>query len=121
MDKTIKILVADDHKIIRKVRDIMYVQQEDIFTLLLLQSIDNAACQFKCIQISPLLGYILFETTLTFTFLRVFLTVKISPNLGNVAISQDGRKSQTLSILGIQVRGIQLSVNRSTGLEIAAI
>jgi len=35
-----------DYKIIRKIRDIVNIQQKDIFSLLLLKCIDNTACKF---------------------------------------------------------------------------
>ena len=44
-DHTVAGAGADD-KVIRKIRDIVYIQQEDIFSLFIFERIDYAACKF---------------------------------------------------------------------------
>ena len=43
-----------NYEIICKRRDVFDVKQQDVFTLSVLQGIDDFMCKFECVQISPL-------------------------------------------------------------------
>jgi hypothetical protein len=43
-----------NYEIICKRRDVFDVKQQDVFTLSILQGIDDFMCKFECVQISPL-------------------------------------------------------------------
>jgi hypothetical protein len=43
-----------NHKIIGKGGDILDVEQQDVFALLILQGVDDRMGKFECVQVSPL-------------------------------------------------------------------
>src|SRR5215208_2183861 len=53
VEHTVTCPVADD-EIIGKRCDVFNVQEQDVFTLFVLQGFDNFMCKFECVQISPL-------------------------------------------------------------------
>ncbi|HLE90238.1 MAG TPA: hypothetical protein VI753_03740, partial [Anaerolineales bacterium] len=50
---------AANHEVICEGGDVLDVQKQDVFALFVLQGGDDFMCKFECVQLSPLLWYVI--------------------------------------------------------------